>query len=154
MILHNHSDAAYLVASEARSRAGGFTYFGNSEDKVQIINSPISVMAKIIKAVMSSAAEAEIGALFMNAQKLLPLRITCEELGHPQPPTPMRTDNITASSIINKNFKQNRSKAIDMRFYWLIDHQKQGKFQIYWERGTTNLRTILPSNIQGHIIEE
>ena len=107
MILHNHSDAAYLVASEARSRAGGFTYFGNSEDKVQIINGPITVMVKIIKAVMSSAAEPEIGALYMNAQQLLPLRITCKELGHPQPPTPMRTDNITASGIINKTCKQN-----------------------------------------------
>jgi hypothetical protein len=29
MVLHNHSDAAFLVASEARSRAGGFTYMGN-----------------------------------------------------------------------------------------------------------------------------
>ena len=73
MILHNHLDTACLVASEARSRAGGFIYFGNSEDKVQSINGPITVMAKIIKAVMSSAAEAEIGALYMNAQQLFPL---------------------------------------------------------------------------------
>ena len=110
MILHNHSDAAKLVASEARLQNGGFTYFGNSEDKVQIINGPITVMAKIIKAVMSSAAEAEIGALYMNAQQLLPLRITCEELGHPQPPTPMRTDNITASGIINKTLSKIEAK--------------------------------------------
>jgi hypothetical protein len=26
MVVQNHSDTAYLVASEARSRAGGFTY--------------------------------------------------------------------------------------------------------------------------------
>ena len=26
MIIHNHSDASYLVESEARSRAGGYTY--------------------------------------------------------------------------------------------------------------------------------
>jgi hypothetical protein len=31
---------------------------------------------------MSSAAEAEVGALFMNAKALIPLRIACEELGH------------------------------------------------------------------------
>ena len=29
MILHNHSDAAYLVATGARSRAAGYTYLGN-----------------------------------------------------------------------------------------------------------------------------
>jgi hypothetical protein len=38
MVLHNHSDAAYLVASEARSRAGGFTYMGNHQRRPQIIN--------------------------------------------------------------------------------------------------------------------
>jgi hypothetical protein len=70
---------------------------------------------------MSSAAEAEVGALFMNAKGLIPLRITCEELGHIQPPTPMRTDNNTAEGIMNGTIKQNRSKAIDMRFYWLKD---------------------------------
>jgi hypothetical protein len=60
MVLHNHSDAAYLVAAEARSRAGGFTYMGNHQGKPQIINGAISVIAKIIKSVMSSAAEAEV----------------------------------------------------------------------------------------------
>ena len=49
----------------------------------QIINGPISIIAKIIKGVMSSTAEVEIGALYMNARQLLPLRVTCEELGHP-----------------------------------------------------------------------
>ena len=66
---------------------------------------------------MLSAAESEIGALFMNAQEILPLQMTCKELGHPQPATPMRTDNNTANGIINGTFQQNRSKAIDMRFY-------------------------------------
>ena len=79
MVIHNHSDAAYLVASEARSRAGGFTYMGNHKGNPQIINGSILVIAKIIKSVMSSAADAKIGALFMNAKAIIPLRITCEE---------------------------------------------------------------------------
>jgi hypothetical protein len=41
MVLDNHSDAAYLVASEARSRAGGFTYMGNHKGQPQIINGAI-----------------------------------------------------------------------------------------------------------------
>jgi hypothetical protein len=67
------------------------------------------------------------------------LRITCEELGHKQPATPMRTDNNTAEGIMNGTIKQNRSKAIDMRFYWLKDRVEQGQFRIYWEPGHTNL---------------
>ena len=104
MILHNHSDAAYLVATGARSRAAEYTYLGNDQDNKQIINGPISIIATIIQGVISSAAEAEIGALYMNVRQLLPLRVTCEELGHPQPATPMQTDNNTASGIINGTF--------------------------------------------------
>ena len=57
----------------------------------QIINGPVSITAKIIKGAMSSAAEEEKGALHMNARQLLPLQVICEELGHPQPATPMQT---------------------------------------------------------------
>ena len=51
----------------------------------------------------------------------------------------MRTDNNTASGIINGIFKQDRSKAIDMRFYWLVDRVKQGQFKVYWLSGKINL---------------
>ena len=73
MMLHNHSDAAYLIATGARSRAAEYTYLGNNTNNKQIINIPISIIAKIIKGVMSSAAEAEIGALYMNTRQVLPL---------------------------------------------------------------------------------
>ena len=138
MILHNHLDATNLVATEARSRVGGYTYCGNKTINTQIINGLILVIAKIIKHVMSSAAKAEVAALFINARAILPLQVTCKELGHPQPATPMRTDNSTASGIINGTFAQDRSKAMDMRFYWIVDRVKQGQFKVYWERGITN----------------
>ena len=125
MILYNHSDAAYLVATGARSRAAGYTYLGNDLNNKQIINGPVLIIAKIIKGVMSSAAIVEIGASYMNARQLLQLRVTCEELGHPQPATPMQTDNNTASGIINGTFNLARSKAIDMRCYWLMNKAQQ-----------------------------
>jgi hypothetical protein len=113
VILVNDSDAAYLVAPEAKSRAGGHTYFVNRLDNpTQIINGAIYAIAKVIKNVMSSAAEAEVAGLFMNAKELLPMRTTLDELGHPQPATPMQTDNSTACGITNKTVKQRRSKAI------------------------------------------
>jgi hypothetical protein len=49
---------------------------------------------------MSSAAEAEIGALYINAQKGVEEHNILEEMGHMQPPTPFQTDSLTADSIV------------------------------------------------------
>ena len=88
---------------------------------------------------MSAASEAECGALFINAQHAVPMRITLEELKWKQPPTPMRTDNNTASGIMNNTVKQKMSKTMDMRFYWLQDRVDQGMFRVYWGPGKENL---------------
>ena len=61
MILHVESDATYLVCPKARSRAGGFHYLSNKDGT--LMNSPIWVLAKVIKNVMASAAEAELASL-------------------------------------------------------------------------------------------
>ena len=74
---------------------------------------------------MGSAAAAEVGGLYMNALELSPMRTTLEKLGHPQPATPLKTDNSTVDGIMNKTIKQRQSKAMDKRFYWLQDKVKQ-----------------------------
>ena len=69
---------------------------------LQLLNGPVHVVSKIIKFVMSSAAEAEIGASFIAAQEGVPI-ITClEELGHKQPPVPIQVDNTAAIGFANK----------------------------------------------------
>jgi hypothetical protein len=65
---------------------------------------------------MSSAAEAEIGAVFINAKEGAVLRTTLEEVGHKQPPTPMEMDNTTATEYISGKIKQKRTKAMYMRY--------------------------------------
>jgi hypothetical protein len=70
-----------------------------------------------MREVLSSAAEAELADLFLNGKETCPLCACLQELGHPQPPTPLQTDNSTASGIANDSVKQKRSKAIDMRSY-------------------------------------
>lgn len=112
MILNANSDAAYLVARNARSRAGGYHYCGSKDGK--LFNGAFYSFAKIIKSVMASAMEAKIAALFINAQKLVKYRQTLQDIGHPQPPTPICTDNLSACGIINGTMKQKRSKSIDM----------------------------------------
>jgi hypothetical protein len=140
MILHINSDASYLSEKEAKSRAGGFFNMGTSTktDK-KLTNGAILIINKVLKHVMSSAAEAEIGAVFINAKEGSVLPTTLEELGHPQPPTPMETDNTTATCYSNSTITQKRIKAMDMRFYWIIDRVKQGQFDVFWGPGYQHL---------------
>ena len=122
MILHIHSDASYLSKPKARSRVGGFFFLGTNT-KEPPINGAIHVISQIrvMMNVMASAAEAEVGGLFINGQGACPLCMALEEMGHPQLPTIIVTNNQWAEGIANETVKQKRSKAIDMRFYWIRD---------------------------------
>ena len=81
---------------------------------------------------MASAAEEELGGLFIHAKEGEVLRTSLEEMGNPQGPTPMQKYNSTTSGIINETVKQQRSKAIDMHFCWVRYICKQKHFLIYW----------------------
>jgi hypothetical protein len=98
MVLAIHSDASYLAEAKARSQAGGHMFMAG-KDKITRNNEAILNISQIILAVMSSAAEAELGALFINAKTAVSMQQTFQELGHPQPLTPMQTDNATAQEI-------------------------------------------------------
>ncbi len=138
MILALHSNASYLSEPKARSQAGG--HFFLSENKEDPTNNGVVLnTAKIIKAVMSSAAEAELGAMFINAREAVPCRKTLEEMGHKQPETPIQVDNSTAVGVANSNIQPRRTKAMDMRFHWLQDREAQKQFKFYWRPGTQNL---------------
>jgi hypothetical protein len=45
------------------------------------------------------------------------MRHTLEELGHPQPPTPMQTDNKTTHDLLTNKIMPNALKAMDMCFH-------------------------------------
>ena len=115
MVLAVHSDASYLSETKARSRAGGH-FFCSKDEQYPENNGAILTVSQIIKAVMSSAAEAELGALYINAREAVPLRILLEEMGHPQPPTPIQVDNTTALGVVKQTIQPKRMKAMDMRF--------------------------------------
>ena len=96
MVLHVHSDASYLSESNARSRAAGIFFLGNhfpnaSQPSMPLSNGVVHVLCKLLKNVMSSAAEAEIGSAFLAAKEALPLRVALIEMGHPQPTTPSKS---------------------------------------------------------------
>jgi hypothetical protein len=101
MILNVHSDASYLSAPKACSRAGAYFFLGSlprNGDPINL-NGAIHVSCTILKLVAASAAEAELGALFLNAQEAKVFQLILAELGHPQPPTPINIDNTTTVGI-------------------------------------------------------
>ena len=70
MVINIHSDASYLTASRCRSRAGGYFFLGSvlrNEENIKL-NGNIAITCAILKLVAASAAEAELGALFVNTQ--------------------------------------------------------------------------------------
>jgi hypothetical protein len=88
---------------------------------------------------MSSAAEAELGTLFINAKTAVSMCTTLKELGHPQTRTPMQTNNSTAHALLTNKIIPKALKAMDMQFHWLRCQDAQGQFRYYWRPGTQNL---------------
>jgi hypothetical protein len=80
-----------------------------------------------MKEVLSLAANVELGALFHYSKEACPLQIALTKMGHPQNTTTLSTDNFTAAG---SNVKQRRSKAINMRYYWVCDRISQGQFTV------------------------
>ena len=73
MILAAHSDAGFHNESKGRSWSGAHIFL-SEDDPIPWSNVPILTVSQIIKLVLTSAAEAELGALFIMAQKMAPPR--------------------------------------------------------------------------------
>ncbi len=108
MILAVHSNASYLNEHKLRSRAGGHFYLSN-DVPYPPNNGAILNITKVIDVVISSAAKAELGALFMNAREVVYLQRILAEMGHPQPKTPIQTNNSTAEGVINSKIQPKRT---------------------------------------------
>ena len=146
MKLSIHSDASYLSVAKSRSRASGVHFLTegppkpeNPEYFVPTTNGILLVVCKTMHNIMASAAKAEYGTIFINSKTAAHIRITLSEMGWPQGPTAILVDNFTAVGITTKEFRQKKSKAMDMRFYWINDRIEQGQFCVFWRPGPENL---------------
>ena len=127
MLLAVHSDAAYMNEPKACSTAAGFYWLKNNTDTDtrMKVNGAIHVLSKIIQLVCSSSAEADLAALFLNAKEEIRIRQTLIDLDHPQPPADIVTDNTTAAGIMKETIKQNKSRTMNMNYFWTIDQQRE-----------------------------
>ena len=151
MILNIHSDASYMSEPGARSRAAGYFFLGwmPREGEPIRLNGAFFCLCTILKFVAASAAEAELGALFLNMREGRVFRLTLEELGHPQPPTPVHADNETAVGIVNGTIKRQRSRMFEMRYFYCCDQVDKGYFAVIWTPGLENLADYLSKHHAG-----
>ena len=153
MVLYVESDASYLSNAKAQSRSGGHFFLSrksidpnNPPTTPPPRNGPIFTECPIMKHVLASSAESEVGTLFKNGKIAVALKTILETLGHKQLPIPIKTDNSTASGISNQTIKQSKSRSMDMRFYWIQDRVNQKHILIYWNPGTENLGDYFTKN--------
>jgi len=103
------------------SRVAGFYFLGSTSTPTKPITKPNLAPSS------STAAEGKI------------IRLILEELGHPQPATPVHCDNATAAGIANNSIKKQRSRAMEMRFFWVADQVQRKLFDVHWYPGKENL---------------
>ena len=102
-------------------------------------NGAILTLAQIIKHVRSSAAEAELGALYINACEVFPQWHLLIEMGHPQPLMPIQIDNSAALGVVTNTIQPKEAKAMDMKFHWLCCRNNQQQLRTHWRAGSTIL---------------
>jgi hypothetical protein len=100
-----------IRGKKARSRACGHFFMGwmpKYGEPIQL-NEAFHVSTTIIRFIVASAAEAELGPLYHNCQTGIIFRLTLAKMGHPQPQTPVHCDNSTAVGIANNTIKRQQS---------------------------------------------
>jgi hypothetical protein len=76
----------------------------------------------------------------LNAREAKVLHLTLNKFGHPQPPTTIHIDNTTTVGIVNNTIKHQPSRAMKIRYFWLLDRKTQKYFKFHYQPGQENMR--------------
>ena len=60
-------------------------------------------------------------------------------MGRLQNFTPLEMDDDADFGILASRIIPKKSKAIDVRFFWLRDRENQKQFKLHWHKGIDNL---------------
>jgi hypothetical protein len=113
-------------------------FMAGTED-IPINNGGVLNILQIIRAVMSLAAEAKLGTLFIIIKMAASMRCILKEMGHPQTCTPIQTDNLTAHALLTNKILPKAFKEMDLQCHWLHCHKAHNQYQIYWRPGTHSM---------------
>ena len=100
-------------------------------------NDSLHTKFQVLRHIVASAAESELGLLFHYGKTTIPLSTTLKELRHQQTQTHIE--------VVNSTMKQ-KYKSMEMRFYWVKYQTRQGHFFIYWGPGTTSKADFFTKN--------
>ncbi len=141
MILNVLSDASYLSAPKSHSHADGYFFLCSvlQDTELIFINGATLITWTILKLVAALATEAELRALFLNAEEANIIQLVLKELGHLQPRTPIHINNTTTVGKVNNTIKQQRSWAMEMQYFWLLNSKVQKLFCFHYQPGKENL---------------
>ena len=98
MILCAHTNVGFLNETSSHSCTGAHIYLSEN-DPFPCFDGAVLSIAQIIKFVMTSAAKAELAALFVTAWEMILYRQTLIDMGWPQPKSPIQTDNSIAAVL-------------------------------------------------------
>ena len=118
MALCAHSDAGFHNESKGCSRSGARIFLSENNTMPRWTGSVLT-FSKIIKFVISSDFEAELGALFITAQDMVEMIQTLEEMKWTQPKFPIQTDNSATAGVVNNTIVPRKLKTMDRRLHWL-----------------------------------
>ena len=154
MIMNVHLDASYLFEAKACSwTCGHFFMRWMPKDDVPIkINGAFHISANILRFVVASATEADLGTLYHNCQTGIVFSQTLKAMGHKQPKTPVHCDNATAVGIANNTVKWQRLQSMEMRFFWISDKIAQDMYALSWHPGQENFANYQSKHHTAHII--
>jgi hypothetical protein len=142
MIMNVHSDASYLSEANAHSRACGHFFHGmegGPHKTHQIKRSILHTMCNFMlrrRFHCQSQTWCPLPQLQTGSNILTHSR---PEMGHLQTPMLVHYNNSTAVGNADNSVKQQRSRAMEMRFFGVADAVEQGKFDIKYYPGKENL---------------
>ena len=84
---------------------------------------------------MSSASEADLGAIFIAAQEMVAMRLTLQEMKWPHPKPPLHTDNSATAVVVNNTIVTRNLNKMNRHLHWLRCKESQDQFCYYWASG-------------------
>jgi hypothetical protein len=130
-------DASYLSKAKVCSQTCGHFFMGwIPKDSNPIkINGTFHVCTNVLRFMVASAAEAELGTLYNNCQTGIVCCQSLKAMGHKQPKTPVHCNNATAVGIANNTVKRQCLRSMKMFFFWKSDKVAQDMYALSWHLG-------------------
>ena len=122
MILCANTNTSYLSDPQACSHTSGYFFLGIVTSKCvqECFNDQVHWNCNILILVAAYISDAETGGCLVMVIYVIILRNTLEEIGHTQPIEKLCRYKKTASGIDNDAIKQQRSWAMNMRYFSIL----------------------------------